>query len=341
LSPGVTLEPLYDQIELVDKAVGNAQRALLEGGVLVIVVLFLFFGEIRLALVVVSAVPFSMLIVFLLMDLIGLLANLMSLGGLAVGIGMMVDGAVVMVENAFRVVLFRRAGREQRDGAVLDAVREVVNSVAFAILIIIVVFLPLFALTGIEGKLFRSMAMAVSFAMAGSLVLFLTVVPALSSLFLRSRGEYEALIFRVLRPAYARAFDIALRARVLVLALAGVLLVVSVVAFPLLGTEFVPILEEGSMMYRIINIPSASLDESLDVVKCVEQLLLTILEVAFVFSQIGRAEWGDVEDVNNIEVFIALKPFSGWRPGLIKAALVDEMREKLEVAIFIALFSFG
>ena len=224
LPAGVTLEPLYDQTELVDKAVGNAQRALLEGGVLVIVVLFLFLGEIRSALVVVSAVPLSMLIAFLLMDLTGLSANLMSLGGLAVGIGIMVDGAVVMVENAFRVVSLRRAGREQRDGAVLDAAREVVNPVAFAILIIIVVFLPLFALTGIEGKLFRPMAMAVSFAMAGSLVLSLTVIPALSSLLLRSRGEHEAPMFRVLRPAYARALDVALRARVLVLALAGALL---------------------------------------------------------------------------------------------------------------------
>lgn len=341
LPKGVTIEPLYDQTELVEKAVATSRRALLEGGVLVIVVLFLFLGEVRSALVVVSAVPLSMLIAFLLMDLTGLSANLMSLGGLAVGIGMMVDGAVVMVENAFRVVSLRRAGGQARDSAVLDAAREVVNPVAFAILIIIVVFLPLFALAGIEGKLFRPMAMAISFAMAGSLVLSLTLIPALSSLLLRSRGEHEAFVFRVLKPAYGRALEVALRGRVLVLALAVILLVASLAAFPLLGTEFVPTLEEGSIQYRITNIPSASLDESLAVAKRAEQLLLTIPEVAFVFSQTGRAERGDVEDVNNTEAFVALKPLSAWRPGLTKPALADQMREKLEGAIPTALFSFG
>ena len=341
LPQGVTIEPFYDQTDLVQKAVGTAERALLEGGVLVIVVLFIFLGEIRSALVVVSAVPLSMLVAFLLMELTGLSANLMSLGGLAVGIGMMVDGAVVMVENAFRVVSLRQAGRETRDGAILDAAREVANPVAFAILIIVVVFLPLFALSGIEGKLFRPMAMAVSFAMAGSLVLSLTVIPALSSLLLRSRGAHEALVFRVIKPAYRRALDVALRRRVIVLGLAALLLVASLAAFPLLGTEFVPTLEEGSIQYRITNIPSASLDESLAVAKQAEQILLKIPEVAFVVSQTGRAERGDVEDVNNTEAYIELKPLSRWRAGLTKAALVDEMRAALEEAIPTALFSFG
>jgi cobalt-zinc-cadmium resistance protein CzcA len=341
LPKGVTLESFYDQTDLVQKAVGNAGRALLEGGVLVIVVLFIFLGEVRSALVVVSAVPLSMLIAFLLMELTGLSANLMSLGGLAVGIGMMVDGAVVMVENAFRVVSLRRAGREARDAAILDAAREVANPVAFAILIIIVVFLPLFALTGIEGKLFRPMAMAITFAMAGSLVLSLTVVPALSSLLLRSRGEHDALVFRVLKPAYARALELALRGRLVVLILAAVLLVGSLAAFPLLGTEFVPTLEEGSIQYRITNIPSASLDESLAVAKRAEQLLLKIPEIEFVVSQTGRAERGDVEDVNNTEAYVALKPLTAWRQGLSKPALVEEMRATLEEAVPTALFSFG
>ncbi len=341
LPKGVTIEPYYDQTELVQKAVGNAERALLEGGVLVVVVLFLFLGEIRSALVVVSAVPLSMLVAFLLMELTGLSANLMSLGGLAVGIGMMVDGAVVMVENAFRVVSLRRAGREGRDAAILDAAGEVVNPVAFAILIIVVVFLPLFALTGIEGKLFRPMALAISFAMTASLVLSITVIPALSSLLLRSRGEHEAFVFRVLKPAYARALGMALRGRTVVLALAAALFVASLLSFPLLGTEFVPTLEEGSIQYRITNIPSASLDESVTVAKRVEQILLKIPEVDFVVSGTGRAERGDVEDVNNTEAYVAVKPLADWRPGLTKPALVEEMRAALEEAIPTALFSFG
>jgi cobalt-zinc-cadmium resistance protein CzcA len=341
LPPGVKIEPFYDQTELVDKAVATAERALLEAGALVVVVLFLFLGEVRSALVVVSAVPLSMLIAFLLMERTGLSANLMSLGGLAVGTGMMVDGAVVMVENAFRILPLRRPGPKGRDGAILEAAREVANPVAFAILIIIVVFLPLFALTGIEGKLFRPMALGVSFAMVGSLVLSLTVIPALSSLLLRGRGAHESLVFRIIRPVYGAALERALAWRRALLGGAVILFAVSLAAFPLLGTEFVPALEEGSIQYRITNIPSASLEESLAVAKRAETFLLEMPEVAFVLSKTGRAERGDVEDVNNTEAYVALKPLSAWRKGLTKAALVDEMREKLEAAFPTALFSFG
>ena len=341
LPPGVTIEPFYDQTGLVEKAVGTAERALMEGGVLVVVVLFLFLGEIRSALVVVSAVPLSMLIAVLLMRMTDLSANLMSLGGLAVGIGMMVDGAVVMVENSFRVVSLRRADRGARDGAILEAAREVVNPVAFAILIIIVVFLPLFALTGIEGKLFRPMAMAVSFAMVGSLMLSLTVIPALSSLLLRSRGAHESFVFRTITPVYRRSLEWAVARKALVLGVAVVLFVASLLSFPFLGTEFVPTLEEGSIQYRITNIPSASLDESLAVAKRAEQILLKIPEVDFVVSKTGRAERGDVEDVNNTEAYVALKPLSAWRSGLTKPALSEEMRQTLEQALATALFSFG
>lgn len=341
LPRGITLQPFYDQTELVDKAVGTAERALLEGGVLVVVVLFLFLGEVRSALVVVSAVPLSMLIAFLLMKLWGLSANLMSLGGLAVGIGMMVDGAVVMVENSFRLLSERRPDRHARDFAILEACREVANPVAFAIVIIIVVFLPLFALTGIEGKLFRPMALAISFAMLASLVLSLTFIPALSSLVLRGRGGHESFLMRAIHPVYRVALDHALARRRLLLGGAVVAFLASLAAFPFLGTEFVPTLEEGSVQYRITNIPSASLEESLAVAKKAETVLLGIPEVAFVASKTGRAERGDVEDVNNTEAYVALRPAPTWRAGLTKAALVDEMRARLEGEAPTALFSFG
>ena len=341
LPAGVKIEPFYDQTSLVEKAVGTAERALLEGGILVVVILFLFLGEVRSALVVVSAVPLSMLIAFLLMQLTGLSANLMSLGGLAVGIGMMVDGAVVMVENGFRILSVRRPRAEGRDAAILEAAREVANPVAFAILIIIVVFLPLFALTGIEGKLFRPMAMGISFAMVGSLVLSMTFIPALSSLLLRPSGHHESFLFRMIRPAYTSALERALAWPRLLLGGAVLLFVASLAAFPFLGTEFVPTLEEGSIQYRITNIPSAALDESLAVAKGAEKALVARPEVDFVLSKTGRAERGDVEDVNNTEAYVALKPASAWRAGMTKAALVDEMREKLEAAFPTALFSFG
>jgi cobalt-zinc-cadmium resistance protein CzcA len=341
LPASVKIEPFYDQTSLVEKAVGTAERALLEGGILVVVVLFLFLGEVRSALVVVSAVPLSMLIAFLLMQLTGLSANLMSLGGLAVGIGMMVDGAVVMVENGFRILSVRRPRADMRDAAILEAAREVANPVAFAILIIIVVFLPLFALTGIEGKLFRPMAMGISFAMVGSLVLSMTFIPALSSLLLRPSGHHESFLFRMIRPAYTSALERALAWRRLLLGGAVFLFVASLAAFPFLGTEFVPTLEEGSIQYRITNIPSAALDESLTVAKGAEKALIGLPEVEFVLSKTGRAERGDVEDVNNTEAYVALKPTSAWRVGVTKAALVDEMREKLEAAFPTVLFSFG
>ncbi len=341
LPAGVKIEPFYDQTSLVEKAVGTAERALLEGGILVVVILFLFLGEVRSALVVVSAVPLSMLIAFLLMQLTGLSANLMSLGGLAVGIGMMVDGAVVMVENGFRIMSVRRPRADARDAAILEAAREVANPVAFAILIIIVVFLPLFALTGIEGKLFRPMAMGISFAMVGSLVLSMTFIPALSSILLRPSGHHESFLFRVIRPAYTSALERALAWRRLLLGGAVLSFVASLLAFPFLGTEFVPTLEEGSIQYRITNIPSAALDESLAVAKGAEKALVALPEVEFVVSKTGRAERGDVEDVNNTEAYVALKPTSAWRAGVSKAGLVDEMREKLEAAFPTALFSFG
>ena len=177
------MRPIYERTELVEKAVSTAVTALVEGSILVAIVLFLFLGELRSAVVVIAALPLAMLIAFIFMNQAGLSANLMSLAGLAVGIGMMVDGAVVMVENAFRIMAERKEAGESvnRSAAVLTAAREVANPIAFAIMIIIVVFLPLFALEGLEGKLFKPMAFNISYAMAGSLVLTLTLIPVLAA----------------------------------------------------------------------------------------------------------------------------------------------------------------
>ena len=191
LPEGVIIKPIYQRTDLVNKAVGTATAALVEGSILVAIVLFLFLGELRSALVVIVALPLAMLIAFIGMQQFGLSANLMSLAGLAIGIGMMVDGAVVMVENAFRLMAERQAHGERvnRTSAVLAAAKEVANPIAFAIGIIIVVFLPLFALEGLEGKLFKPMAFTIAFAMAGSLVLSLTLIPVLASLILKPKSE--------------------------------------------------------------------------------------------------------------------------------------------------------
>ena len=185
----MVLKPIYERTDLVNKAVGTAVRALIEGSILVAIVLFLFLGEIRSAIVVIVTLPMAMLIAFIGMQYAGLSANLMSLAGLAIGIGMMVDGAVVMVENAFRMMSERKAQGENvnRTAAVLAAAKEVANPISFAIVIIIVVFLPLFSLEGLEGKMFKPMAFNIAFAMAGSLVLSLTLIPILAALILKPR----------------------------------------------------------------------------------------------------------------------------------------------------------
>lgn len=341
LPRGTEIVPFYDQTELVDKAVNTAERALLEGGILIAVVLFFFLGEVRSALVVVSAVPITMLIAFFLMDLYGLSANLMSLGGLAVGIGMMIDGAVVMVENSFRLLSERKGGKEHKDFYILEAAREVVQPVAFAILIIIVVFLPLFTLAGIEGKMFKPMALAISFAMTGSLIVSLTLIPVLSSWFLKVKEEKDSFLVRTCKRGYLPLLEWGLKRQVLTIALAVLLFIVSLSTLPFIGTEFIPILEEGSIQLRITNIPSASLDEALDVAKKAEKVLLQFPEVILAHSKIGRAEKGDTEEVNNIETYVRLKPIEEWRKALDKTALTKEMHQRLEQSIPQALFSFG
>ena len=243
LPEGVVLRPLYERTELAEKAVSTAERALIEGAILVAIVLFVFLGELRSALVVIAALPFAMLIAFICMERFGLSANLMSLAGLAIGIGMMVDGAVVMTENAFRVMAERLARGEKvnRQAAVLAAAREVANPIAFAILIIIVVFVPLFSLQGLEGKLFKPMAFNIAFAMAGSLVLTLTLIPVLAALVLRPKLERDTRLLAFVRRHYIRTRDRALgHAKVTVVA-AAILLAGSLAIFPFLGKEFMSV----------------------------------------------------------------------------------------------------
>ena len=206
----MALNPVYDRTDLVDKAVGTAERALIEGSILVAIILFLFLGEIRSAVVVIVALPLAMLISFMIMQQWGLSANLMSLAGSAVGIGMMVDGAVVMVENGYRLLSHQAGKTVNKTHVILAAAREVVNPVAFAILIIIVVFLPLFSLTGLEGKMFKPMALTITFAMVGSLVLTMTLVPVLSALILKPKEEKDTFIVRWAKKLYLPLLDWAL-----------------------------------------------------------------------------------------------------------------------------------
>jgi len=303
-----------------------------EGSLLVAIVLFLFLGDLRCAAVVISALPMAMLIAFICMGQAGISANLMSLAGLAVGIGMMVDGAVVMVENTFRTMAERRSGGGQVDraAAVLDAGREVANPVAFAIGIIVVVFIPLFTLEGLEGKLFKPMALNIAFAMAGSLLLALTLIPVLSAVLVKPKEEKDTWLLRMAKAAYLPLLRWALASRRTVVGAALGLLAAALAVFPFLGREFMPTLQEGDIMWRVTSIPSASLDQSIAVSIDIENALGRFPEVESTVAMIGRAEKGETVDVNYMEVYTALRPRDEWPSDHDYASLAEAMREEIE-----------
>ncbi|MBX3592115.1 MAG: CusA/CzcA family heavy metal efflux RND transporter [Burkholderiaceae bacterium] len=334
LPKGVAIVPVYDRTELVAKALKTAESALLEGSVLVAVILFLFLGEIRSAIVVVVTLPLAMLIAFILMQYFGMSANLMSLAGLAIGIGMMVDGAVVMVENGFRLLAHQKDRAIDRTHLILEAAREVMNPIAFAILIIIVVFLPLFSLTGLEGKLFKPMALTITFAMAGSLVLTLTLVPVMSALILRAKEEKDTFIVRNAKRLYLPLLDRALDHKRVVFGGALALLLAALATFPFLGKEFMPNLQEGSIMFRVTGIPSTSLNESIGVARQFDGVLKRDFpQVTSTLATIGRAEKGETADVSYMEVLVSVKPESEWPKPVGMPELAAAMQRTLEKAI--------
>ncbi|MEO5815874.1 MAG: CusA/CzcA family heavy metal efflux RND transporter [Gemmatimonadaceae bacterium] len=347
LPPGVQVVPYYDQSELVDRAVGTVKDALMEGSVLIVVILFLFLGNVRSSLIVTAMLPLSLLLAFILMQYFGFSANLMSLGGLAIGIGMMVDGGVVMVEN-----IYRHLSEERHDSApdgsgtatgemaiahpesqlhiILRAATEVGRPIVFAIAIIILVFLPLLTLQGVEGKMFRPMAFAVVFAMIGSMIFSLTIIPVLCSFFLKGGSEADTWIMRVVKRPYLPALRWSIIHRKKTVSAAAIALALSLAIVPFLGSEFVPVLEEGSILYRATLAPSAGLDEAIRTATALETIARRFPEVEDVVSKTGRAEaGGDPEPVNNIEAIVTLKPEKQWKTGRSKPELVDTMSQAL------------
>lgn len=342
LPPGVLLKPIYDRTEIVDKALATSRNALIEGSILVAIILFLFLGEMRSAIVVIVTLPMAMLFAFVLMDRFGMSANLMSLAGLAIGIGMMVDGAVVMVENAFRLMSHARSfGKPiNRTHLVLEAAREVANPITFAITIIIVVFLPLFSLTGLEGKLFKPMALTITFAMAGSLLLSLTLVPVLAALILKPKEEKDTWLVRHAKRLYLPSLDWALERKRIVIGSAVTLLLGSLALFPFLGKEFMPTLQEDSIMFRVVGIPSTSLEESVRVANAMDAKLRgKYPHVRSVLATIGRSEKGETADVNYMEILLDMKPREEWPTQQSYAALGKEMQEYLEAEMPTAVFN--
>ena len=332
LPKGVVFEPIYDQADLIEKAVHTVAKALIEAFVFIVIVLVLFLLNIRAVLLVLISIPLSIGMALTIMAYNGLSANLMSLGGLAVAIGMMVDGAVVMMENIFKQLNQANQSQKSTSLQIQIAAREVAKPVFFAVTIIMVVFAPLFSLEGVEGKLFQPMAVSIMIAMAASLGVSLIVVPALASYFFqRGIKVRTSPLVTILEAIYRFLLTLALKVKWLVLIGASGLLVGALLLLPHLGTEFVPELEEGTINLRATLAPSSSLETALTVAPQLEALLLEFPEVTYAASRIGRAEiGGDPEPVNNIEVFIGLNPPAEWTSASNRIALQGLMEEKLE-----------
>ena len=347
LPKGVTFEPIYDQADLIEKAVSTVAEALTMAFIFIVIVLVLFLLNVRAVLLVLISIPLSVGMALMLMAYNGLSANLMSLGGLAVAIGMMVDGAVVMMENIFKHLSQpdrRHEGMHDSENPfdvekdtdvslrIQIAAREVAKPVFFAVTIIMVVFAPLFSLEGVEGKLFQPMAISIMIAMVASLAVSLIVVPALASyLFQRGFKARTSPIVSVLENLYRISLTKAMNAKKVVLMAAGVLLVGTLFLVPNLGTEFVPELEEGTINLRVTMAPSTSLATALSVSPKLEKILLEFPEVIYATSRIGRAEiGGDPEPVSNIEIYIGLKPTAEWTSAKTRHELQGLMEIKLE-----------
>ncbi len=343
LPEGVVIDVFYDRTELVDRTIHTVQKNLLEGGLLVIAVLFLLLGNIRGGIVVAIAIPLSMLFAFIGMVFSGLSGNLMSLG--AIDFGIIVDGSVVMVENVVRVVGSRRhAGKVVDDATILGATREVARPVVFAVGIIILVYLPLLALTGIEGKMFGPMALTVVFALMGSLIIAMTLVPVLASLFLKNASEKQTWAMRAAHAVYDPLVNRALRHPHRIGAMAMITFVGSLALTPFLGAEFVPKLDEGSIALQIIRPPSVSLEESLAQATEVERVLMERFpdEARTVISRTGRAEIAtDPMGVDFSDVYVMLHPKGSWTRARFQAELVEAMQEELRASVPGVNFAFS
>ena len=327
---GLKIVPYYDRSELVDAALHTVTKVLEEGVVLVVVVLFLFLGDLRSSLIVIATLILTPLLTFMVMNHYGLSANLMSLGGLAIAIGLMVDGSVVVVENVF-AQLGHRPGVNKLQ-VVLDAVLEVGTPVIFGVGVIILVFLPLMTLQGMEGKMFSPLAYTIAIALGISLVLSLTLSPVLAAFLLKGGSEHDTLLVRFLKRPYLRLLYWALgHPKTTILAVIG-LFIFALSLFPFLGTSFIPEMAEGSISPNIDRVPNISLDESLKMEMRAMKIISGAPDVKKVVSRLGRGESpADPAGPNETDVMASLVPYDQRKDGLTQEKIAGEIRKRLAV----------
>ena len=339
LPPGTKIEPFYDRSVLVDRTIHTVGKNLLEGALLVVAILLLLLGDLRAGIVVATTIPLALLFAVVVMNALGLSGNLMSLG--AIDFGLIVDGAVIIVENVVR----RLAERRHELGRAPDAVahRELVESATLEVqsasvfggAIIAIVYLPLLALTGIEGKLFRPMATTVLLALAGAFLLSITLIPVLTSYFVRPRAEHkETWLLRQAQRLYAPLLVLSMRQRGLTLG-GGVLALAGAVAlFSQIGAEFVPQLDEGDVLVEARRLPGVALTESVATDKRLQAAILKVPEVTQVVSKTGAPELAtDPMGIEQTDVYIGLKDREHWRPGVTKEQIGAEIGAGIEAAV--------
>ena len=326
LPKGVTTRVFYDRGALVDRAIGTVSKALSEAIVLVAILLVLFLGNLRAAIVVAITLPLAVLITFILMQWFGMSANLMSLGGLAIAIGMLVDGSVVVMENIINHLAGRR-GHIPHLHIIYRAVKEVITPVAAGVAIIIIVFLPLMTLQGLEGKMFIPVALTIVFALAGSLLLSLTVVPMLSSLLVKTASHDEPWLVRKAMAVYAPLLQRALDKERVVIVAAVVMLLVSGGVYTLIGKAFMPEMDEGDLIMQVTKLPSINLAQTAVMDERIQQAILkAVPEVKGIVSRAGADELGlDPMGLNETDNFLQLKPQAEWR-NPDKNVIVDDIR---------------
>lgn len=329
LPSGIRIVPYYDRSDIVSSSVGTVSRALLEGSILVVIILYFMLRSLRAAAVVIFALPLSLFLTFIVMKNVGLDANLMSLGGLAISIGMIIDATIIQVENVQRR-LSERGGSGHRLSAVLKAVIEVRKPSIYGELIIATTFLPILSLEGLEGKMFGPLALTVAIALLSSLVLSIFVIPVICALVLTPGPEKESFVMRGARAVYTPFLAWAMRNRLLVLSTAGVALIAALLVVPRLGTEFIPIMDEGAFDMDVQLLPGISLDKALDITNLIEKKLRAFPELTTVISRTGQTGIAlEARGVDKTGFTGILLPRSEWK----SAADRDELTEKMRASI--------
>ena len=329
LPEGARISVFYDRTSLIRTCIGTVVNALLQGGLLVILVLFLFLCEIRTALIVIFSLPLTFLVTFIMMKELGLTANLMSLGGLAFSVGMIGDASTVVVEN-IRRHLASRADPALKRAILTEAVLEVIRPVAFSALILAIILVPLFTLQGVEGRMFKPLAATMMIALLVSLLIAVLIMPVLADAFLRQFPVREFGFTRRLRAGYVRLLDRAVHRPRVTIAISLTALAGAALLAPLIGTEFMPSLDEGSIAINVVRLPNAALDGSVRVAEFMEREMLEFPEVSTVVSKTGRAEISeDPMGPEQTDLLIMLKPRSKWGTGRSKKDLVAAINDSL------------